>query len=514
MPIPSSIADLSTTAASNSPLGSEPPTEGDNHIRALASIVKQVYEGNSDTSDAAKGDALVGVKVGTAARTQHSKNADSWSVLDEGSGVVGLPIAMGTGGRCYTIPAGSYTYTTPLIADYSDPAFPDYMTASTRVSLKGDSLHSTLLNYNGTAASTALVFTGPASIANLGVYQQGLYEDFVLQDSGLTKTRNGIAITNQSTAEFSRLNVSGFDTGTYINSALSLIFRNVVWTYNNTGTVFDSTTGQALPNGISFEACEWNACIDQAIVANVIGATNRFTSCRIENCGTHATSGNGGMFFNISPTNGPAALTIESCYFEGNGGDADLYITNTGTEDVTVIVKGCTFNRVTSSKYVTNNIVGTNSSSGKLRIVLIGNAFFSTGTYVASAARPFFAQEDGYVQFIDGGGNTFSETTSDTIGFAGSPGLAANFDSAGGTVSAPAGVTCVNNSTGNYTVTGIVPFAKATGDYAVVVTPNVGFSVGWVVTRVNTTSFTVLTFTPNTHAAVNADFSVVVHRIK
>jgi hypothetical protein len=514
VPVPTDIGDLDPVAANNSPSGSDQRSQADNYLRAHAAIIKQLEADTADTSDTSLGDALVGVNVGGAARTQHSKNADVWSVLDEGSGVTGLPLAMAAGGRAYTIPAGTYLYTSPLEADYSDVAFPDYMTPSTRVSLIGDSLHSTFLTYDGTNGTAAINLIGPASIANLGVYQQGLYQDFVLQDDGLTKARDGITITNQSTAEFNRLNISGFDTGTYINSSLSLIFRNVVWTYNNTGCVFDSTTGQALPNALSFEACEWNGNIHQAIVANVSGATNRFTSCRIENCGTHATGGDGGLFFNISPTNGPAALSIESCYFEGNGGDADLSIANTGTEDVTVVVKGCTFNRVSSSKYVTTNIAGTNSSSGKLRIVLIGNAFFTTGSYVANAGRPFLTQEDGYVQFIDGGGNTFSETTSDTIGFAGSPGLAANFDSAGGTVSAPAGVTCVNNSTGNYTVSSVIPFGKAVGDYAVVVTPNVGFSVGWVVTRVNTTSFTVLMFVPNTHAAADADFSVVVHRIK
>lgn len=43
MPIPSVVTDLSATAASNSPAGSDPPTEGDNHIRALASIIRQEY---------------------------------------------------------------------------------------------------------------------------------------------------------------------------------------------------------------------------------------------------------------------------------------------------------------------------------------------------------------------------------------------------------------------------------------------------------------------------------------
>jgi hypothetical protein len=44
MPIPSTIADLSTTAASNSPLGSEPPTEGDNHIRSLAAFIAELRD--------------------------------------------------------------------------------------------------------------------------------------------------------------------------------------------------------------------------------------------------------------------------------------------------------------------------------------------------------------------------------------------------------------------------------------------------------------------------------------
>ena len=44
MPIPTTIADLSTTAASNSPQGSESPTDGDNYIRALSAIIKQEHE--------------------------------------------------------------------------------------------------------------------------------------------------------------------------------------------------------------------------------------------------------------------------------------------------------------------------------------------------------------------------------------------------------------------------------------------------------------------------------------
>lgn len=54
MPIPTSINDLSTNPASNSPSGSDPPTEGDNHLRALAAIIRQEH------------DAIVGATAGTA----------------------------------------------------------------------------------------------------------------------------------------------------------------------------------------------------------------------------------------------------------------------------------------------------------------------------------------------------------------------------------------------------------------------------------------------------------------
>lgn len=39
MPVPASIDDLSTTVASNSPAGSETPTDGDNYLRTLSAFI-------------------------------------------------------------------------------------------------------------------------------------------------------------------------------------------------------------------------------------------------------------------------------------------------------------------------------------------------------------------------------------------------------------------------------------------------------------------------------------------
>lgn len=44
MPVPSTIDDLSTTASSNSPAGTDSPQDGDNYIRALSSFIAQLRD--------------------------------------------------------------------------------------------------------------------------------------------------------------------------------------------------------------------------------------------------------------------------------------------------------------------------------------------------------------------------------------------------------------------------------------------------------------------------------------
>lgn len=61
MPVPSSIADLSTTPSSNSPAGSETPSSTDDYLRTLSAFIKQAY-------NAAQGGTLTwcGTSGGTA----------------------------------------------------------------------------------------------------------------------------------------------------------------------------------------------------------------------------------------------------------------------------------------------------------------------------------------------------------------------------------------------------------------------------------------------------------------
>lgn len=123
MPIPSSISDLSPTAGSNSPAGSDPPTEGDNHIRALAAIVRQVYDAQADTTSASNGDALIGVKrvsspaAGMTLHAWHEMQAVNVKEMGTGTELGALIQAAVNGG--YTsieIPHRTdWTWTTPVV---------------------------------------------------------------------------------------------------------------------------------------------------------------------------------------------------------------------------------------------------------------------------------------------------------------------------------------------------------------------------------------------------------------
>jgi hypothetical protein len=56
MPIPSTMADLSITAASNFPAGSESPTTGDDYLRAYAAILRTTNAKGADIASAATTD--------------------------------------------------------------------------------------------------------------------------------------------------------------------------------------------------------------------------------------------------------------------------------------------------------------------------------------------------------------------------------------------------------------------------------------------------------------------------
>lgn len=95
MPVPSTINDLSTTAGSNSPAGSDSPTTIDDHIRALASFVAQLRDKYPSVADSAGTFTVSGALAYTSTLTGGTGviNIGSGQVYKDASGNVGVGTA-------------------------------------------------------------------------------------------------------------------------------------------------------------------------------------------------------------------------------------------------------------------------------------------------------------------------------------------------------------------------------------------------------------------------------------
>lgn len=121
MPIPSTVADLNATAALNSPTGSESPTQGDDFIRAHASIIRQVSDTAASTHTSflttlltSAGSTFVGyIEAGAGAvlRTLQAKLRDTVSVKDFGA--VGDGVADDTAAFIAALAAALNVYVPP-----------------------------------------------------------------------------------------------------------------------------------------------------------------------------------------------------------------------------------------------------------------------------------------------------------------------------------------------------------------------------------------------------------------
>lgn len=140
MPIPSVITDLSATAGSNSPAGSDSPTEGDNYIRALSAILRTEYDDRLSQNvfaaslSATAGASMVGwVQTGShTLRTIQSKLQERISLKDFGAvgdGVTddssAISAALSATGAALFIPAGTYLYNSTMPAPVCSAIYGD-----------------------------------------------------------------------------------------------------------------------------------------------------------------------------------------------------------------------------------------------------------------------------------------------------------------------------------------------------------------------------------------------------
>jgi len=352
-----------------------------------------------------------------------------------------------------------YKIVTPVTVSYAGTDFPEIAVPSKRVDFLGDSMGNTIFEHAPVAGiDQCFKFEGTVvGAVGQGVHGQDRVGNFSVYCKGRPYPSGqkgiGLYVLNKSYTSIENISTEYMNYGMEFDGVLSSEMRNC-YLKNGVIGLMVNKTAISLPNALTFVKNVFSGNSQAGVIFNSMGAGNVFIGGSIEGNGTQGDAAKGGMAVNLDGSNGTACLTMNGTYFEANGGGFDLKLDNVTAFNVTVVLNGCLFNRTSSGKYATNNILVTSSGGGKVKLVLNGCSFLSAGTYVPSNTRPF----------IDFGANcevigwdtcTYSETTSIKPAFnSSSSAVLSGSVQANGTIdTAPVGVAVVRNSAGQYTVT-------------------------------------------------------------
>lgn len=240
-----------------------------------------------------------------------------------------------------------------------------------------------------------------------GVGSYLYFRDFALFGGGYTITGNiGIWLDNCPWFSIERVNHWFFEYGIDATDILSCAIDNCLFRINNVGTRFRYSDG-SYPNAISLKGNnfggnpQYGGRFEGPALVKIEGGSaeaNGITS------GSPTASGAG---FSIvdGGVEGKIGVVVSGCYFELNGGDGDLvFIQSTGTCEY--VVADCSFARIDSTRYVTNNIKITKSGGASVKVKCRNSRFGKFGSYSTSASRVYVSAPAGT---FFGYGNTFED---------------------------------------------------------------------------------------------------------
>lgn len=305
------------------------------------------------------------------------------------------------------IPAGLFRVDSGVVIDYTvgggntipHPAFP-----SNRREIQGSGKEKTFFAVDNSAVGSIFLklLGSPVINGTNGSSFNTCIGGFSVSDySATTWNKFGIACYNAAYLKFKDIAMWELETGLYTNSCLYMDISDCQFRECKDGAIFtwDETALAAnisgytngngsLPNANLIQHVSFNANQHSGL-SGIIGAANTFQNCHFEGNGTTGTTGAagyGGCLLQIMAANGTAQVTFDECYFEGNIGEADCKIYTSDADDQTVVFKNCVFNRNTSAaNYTTANLSIVNTSSGTLRVILIGCSFLHTGGTMSSS---------------------------------------------------------------------------------------------------------------------------------
>lgn len=223
----------------------------------------------------------------------------------------------------------------------------------------------------------------------------------VVQDQA-GKVGRGLLIDQTQGLQIEDVEVKGFSVGLTNRDSFSINYISVDMIENDVGFVGENVISGSHPNALNFSSCRF-------IYNGTYGCLLRNpTTCNFVG-GSFESNGDQGnpdhIALNIagSSNEGAFGCNLLGVYFENNAGFADVAITNIGSGSRIGMhrINGCTFNRISSTRYTEHNVYINKSATGFLRAVVSENSFQGFGTYVPDPSRA-------YILSVDGGGGAAS----------------------------------------------------------------------------------------------------------
>ena len=238
---------------------------------------------------------------------------------------------------------------------------------------------------------TPLVIRGgtPVPPDTVGLVYNAKFSDFMLLQVDGTGT--GINVDNFAWGLFDNLFVTGFAIGLNATDFLSSTVSHSRIRGNTRGIV-SMFSDFSRPNALTFLDINLGANVEYGAFFQE-GTTLDWIGGAVEGNGWTGTGGfgfQGGIYLLNGGSEGAVGASFRSVYFEYNKGSADLKISHTAN-DAAYEISGCSFNRIDSTKYVTNNLYVENGGPGQVVVNLLGCGFKGYNTYVESAARPYLS---------------------------------------------------------------------------------------------------------------------------
>lgn len=403
-----------------------------------------------------------------------------------------------TGGEVH-IPAGQYIVTSQILVDLTGISQTPIADPK-RLNIRGDGKGNTILLQNTDSVNT-LVVRGAASPVSHGYFTIGHLA--FGGNSSTSRTSNGLRIEDIAYCTVEECTFHNYNVCLVLDGCLSSNFNGLIFNESVKGVFSDASTSG--PHANYYSGCEFRQLTSLAYDGLTGMSQGVFIGCQIEGNGTQADSAKGGMHFRLNGAAGEVGPTFIGCYFEVNGGGFDIKVEETASARVAVNVISCNFNRTSSTKFVTNNIL----TAGDVNLGIQGSTFTSFNTYVPDAGRPYLSL-GATTRFTDLGNRWEDAVEGPTIS-QGIPyaGFVIGSAGAGVTGTLPIGWSVAQTSTGVFTVTHNLGHT----DYSVVATADSTLDRTLERTVKATASFQVKT-TDLANGASDVDFSFLLTELK